>query len=95
MTTAFATVLHDPEALLGKPLEAAASGLHALFTGVTVSLTDATHPAIARVMSEAMGARVSYHPTGEAFIGLGRRAAVALALELDADQILYADPDHM
>lgn len=95
MTTAFATVLHDPEALLAGPFEAAAPALRSIFAGIAVGLTEATHPAIERVMIEAVGAEVRRHPTGEPFIGLGRRSAVSLALDCGADQILYADPDHM
>ncbi len=95
MRAAFATILHDPEALLAGPFEAAAPRLRATFAGIAVSLTEATHPAIMQVMSGALGARVGRHPTGEQYIGLGRRSAVALALEFGADHILYADPDHM
>lgn len=95
MNTAFATVLHDPQALLAAPLEAAASALAAIFSGVAVSLTEATHPDIERVMIEALGARVTQHPTGEEFIGLGRRSAVALSLEFGTERVFYADPDHM
>ena len=95
MTTAFATTLHDPEALLAGPLAGAASELGAMFSGVAVSLTDATHPSIERVLAEVLGAKVARHPTGEEYIGLGRRRAVSLALELGADHILYADPDHV
>lgn len=94
-TTAFATILHDPEALLAEPLEAAAPALAATFAGIAVSLTDATHASIERIMAEVLGARVMRHPTGEEFIGLGRRSAVGLALELGTERILYADPDHM
>ena len=94
-STAFATVLHDPEALLAGPLEAAAPGLAETFSGVAVSLTEATHPSIEQLMRDGLGARVSRHPTGEAFIGQGRRHGVALALEWGTDRVLYADPDHM
>lgn len=95
MTVAFATILHDPEALLAGPLEAAGPALSETFSGIAVSLTEATHPAIETIMAGVFGARVTRHPTGEAHIGLGRRTSVALALELDTDHILYADPDHM
>jgi hypothetical protein len=95
VTTAFATILHDPEALLAGPLQAAAPALAATFAGMAVSLTDATHPSIEQVMAEVLGARVMRHPTGEEFIGLGRRSAVGLALELGTERVLYADPDHM
>jgi hypothetical protein len=95
VTVAFATVLHDPEALLAEPLRAAAPALAATFAGMAVSLTEATHLDVARVMTETLGARVTRHPTGEQYIGLGRRTAVALALELGTDHVLYADPDHM
>lgn len=95
MTTAFATVLHDPEALLATPLKEAASALDANFSGLAVSLTEATHSDIESVMTETLGARVTRHPTGEEFIGLGRRSAVALALELGTQRVLYADPDHV
>jgi len=92
---AFATVLHDPDALLAGPLEAAAHGLVEHFSGVAVSLTEATHPRIEQLMRDRLGARVGRHPTGEAFIGQGRRRGVALALDGGADRVLYADPDHM
>ena len=46
-------------------------------------------------MTNELGAVVTRHPTGEASIGLGRRTAVARALELGTEQILYADPDHL
>ena len=95
MTTAFATVLHDPEALLAEPITAAAPALRGVFSGIAVSLTEATHPTMATVMAEQLGARVGYHPTGEDYIGFGRRHSVAMALDLGADQIIYADPDHM
>ena len=93
--TAFATILHDPEALLAEPLKAAAPALAATFVGVAVSLTEATHSSIERIMTKVLGARVMRHPTGEEFIGLGRRSAVGLALELGTERVLYADPDHM
>jgi hypothetical protein len=94
-STAFATVLHDPEALLAAPLVAAADGLARTFSGVAVSLTEATHPSIEQLMRDVLGARVGRHPTGEAYIGEGRRHGVALALEWGAERVLYADPDHM
>ncbi len=94
-STAFATVLHDPDALLAEPLKAAAPGLAETFSGVAVSLTEATHPRIEQLMRDGLGARVGRHPTGEAFIGQGRRHGVALALECGTDRVLYADPDHM
>lgn len=46
-------------------------------------------------MIEVVGAKVGRHVTGEQYIGLGRRNAVSMALELETDQVLYADPDHM
>ena len=93
-TTAFATVLHDPQALLAAPIEVAARALTDVFSGVAVSLTDATHPTVEQVLREVLGAKVAWHPTGEEFIGRGRRGAVALALELATERVLYADPDH-
>ena len=92
---AFATVLHDPDALLVGPIEATAPALTATFSGVAVSLTEATDPSIERIMVEMLGARVTRHRTGEEFIGLGRRSAVSLALEFGTERVLYADPDHM
>lgn len=94
MGTALATTLHDPEAVLAGPFEDAAPGLAKMFDGLAVSLTAATHPRMERVLADALGARVTRHPTGEEFIGRGRREAVALALELGTDRVLYADPDH-
>ena len=95
MTVAFATALHDPEALLARHFIAAAPDLASTFSGMAVSLTDATHPEVEQVMTEALGALVTRHATGEQYIGRGRRAAVAMALDTGADHILYADPDHM
>lgn len=95
MATALATTLHDPEALLAEPFEAAASALARVFAGVAVSLTEATHPHMERVLVDSLGARVVRHPTGEEFIGRGRRDAVRLALEAGAERVLYADPDHI
>ena len=94
MRTALATTLHDPDALLAGPFEEAAPKLAEMFGGVAVSLTEATHPRMERVLADIVGARITRHPTGEALIGKGRRAAVALALELGTPQVLYADPDH-
>ena len=95
MGTVLATTLHDPEALLADPFEAAAAGLAAMFEGVAVSLTETTHPRMERVLADHLGARLVRHPTGEEFIGRGRRDAVGLALEAGAERILYADPDHV
>ncbi len=95
MSVAFATALHDPDALLVEPFRAAADGLVSTFAGMAISLTEATHPDVAEVMTEMLGARVTRHATGEQYIGLGRRRAVELALGLGTDHILYADPDHM
>ena len=95
MRTALATTLHDPGALLAGPLEEAAPKLAAMFDGVAASLTEATHPRMEQVLIDVLGARVTRHPTGEQFIGRGRRRAVGLALELGTDQVLYADPDHI
>jgi len=94
-STAFATVLHDPDALLAEPLKAAAARLVETFSGVAVSLTEATHPHIEQLMRDELGARVGRHPTGEAFIGQGRRHGVELALDWGTDRVIYADPDHM
>lgn len=94
MRSALATTLHDPDALLAGPFEEAAPKLAEMFGGVAVSLTEATDPRMERVLVDIVGARITRHPTGEALIGRGRRAAVALALELGTPQVLYADPDH-
>jgi hypothetical protein len=95
MTVAFATALHDPDALLVEPFKAAAPAIAATFAGMAISLTDATHPDVERVMRETLGASIAHHATGEQYIGLGRRSAVALALDHGTDHIIYADPDHM
>jgi hypothetical protein len=95
MRTALASVLHDPGALLAEHFEAAAPALERVFAGLAVSLTDATHPRLERVLFETLGARVIRHPTGEEFIGRGRRGAVGLALEVGVERVLYADPDHI
>lgn len=93
--TAFATVLHDPEARLREPLFDTAPALRQRFGGIAVSLTDTTHPSIAELLVDRFGARIGQHPTGEAVIGLGRRNAVRLALELGTERILYSDLDHL
>jgi len=95
MATALATTLHDPEALLAEHFEAAAPTLARVFAGVAVSLTEATHPRMERALVDALGARIVRHPTGEEFIGRGRRDAVRLALDVDAKRVLHADPDHI
>lgn len=95
VTTAFATILHDPEGRLAGPIAAAAPALRQLFAGFAVSLTEATDPRIATVLADALGARVAWHPTGEAIIGQARRSAVGLALECGTDQVLYSDLDHV
>lgn len=94
-TTAFATILHDTEGRLIEPIRAAAPALRRVFSGFAASLTEATDPRVAAVLSEALGARVARHPTGEAIIGLARRSAVALALEDDVERVLYSDMDHV
>ena len=95
MATTLATTLHDPKALLAEHFQTAASALARVFAGVAVSLTEATHPHMERVLVDSLGARIVRHPTGEEFIGRGRRDAVRLALELEAERVLYADPDHI
>jgi hypothetical protein len=95
MSTAFATILHDPEARLAGPIAAGAPVILATFGGLAASLTEDTHPRIADILVETFGARVTRHPTGEAIIGQARRGAVALALECDTERVLYSDFDHM
>src|SRR5689334_11446025 len=95
MATALATILHDPEAVLAEHFEAAATALTRVFAGVAASLTESTHPRMEHGLVDALGACVVRHPTGEEFIGRGRRDAVGLALELEAERVLYADPDHI
>lgn len=95
MSIAFATILHDPEGRLAEPIRAAAPTLGRMFSGFAASLTEATDPRLAIVLRETLGARVASHPTGEAIIGLARRSAVALALEGEAERVLYSDMDHV
>jgi hypothetical protein len=95
MSTAFATIIHDTEGKLVEPIRAAAPALRRMFYDFAASLTEATDPRVATALAEALGARVASHPTGEAIIGLARRNAVALALEGDADRVLYSDMDHV
>lgn len=94
-TTAFATIIHDTEGKLVEPIRAAAPALRQMFSDFAASLTEATDLGVATVLTEALGARVATHPTGEAIIGLARRGAVALALEGDAERVLYSDMDHV
>jgi len=95
MSTAFATIIHDIEGRLAEPIRAAAPELRRVFSGFAASLTEATDLRVAAALSEVLGARVAFHPTGEAIIGLARRNAVALALEGDAERVLYSDMDHV
>lgn len=92
---AFATILHDVDARLAVPIAAAAPTLRKLFAGFAVSLTEATDPRIAAVLTETLDAHIAWHPTGEAIIGQARRSAVGLALECDTDRVLYSDLDHI
>ncbi|HEV2514854.1 MAG TPA: hypothetical protein VGV07_06370 [Devosia sp.] len=95
MSTALATIIHDTEGRLAEPIRDAAPALRRMFSEFAASLTEATDPQVATALTEALGARVSRHPTGEAIIGLARRNAVALALEGDAARVLYSDMDHV
>lgn len=95
MSVAFATIIHDAEGQLVEPIRAAAPALRRMFSDFAASLTEATDPRVANALTEALGARVARHPTGEAIIGLARRNAVALALEGDAERVLYSDMDHV
>lgn len=95
MSTAFATIIHDIEGRLVEPIRAAAPELRRMFSGFAASLTEATDPRVAAALGEALGASVASHPTGEAIIGLARRSAVGLALQGDAERVLYSDMDHV
>jgi len=95
MSIAFATIIHDTQGKLVEPIRAAAPSLRRVFSGFAASLTEATDPRVANALTEALGARIAWHPTGEAIIGLARRNAVALALEGDAARVLYSDMDHV
>lgn len=90
-----ATILHDTEGRLATPLLKAAPALARYFSGLAVSLTEATHPEIAKVLERELGALVAYHPVGEAIIGRARRDAVRLALDARGSRILYSDIDHI
>lgn len=94
-TIAFATVLHDTEARLAEPIRATAPALREVFDGFAVSLTEATDGRVADALTEALGARIAWHPTGEAIIGLARRSAVGLALACGTERVLYSDLDHV
>lgn len=94
-STAFATILHDTEARLVEPIAAAAPALRGLFAGFAVSLTEATDARVATILADALGARITWHPTGEAIIGQARRSAVGLALECGTERVLYSDLDHI
>ena len=65
-----------------------------MFGGIAVSLTEATHPRIVEAF-ETLGARIAWHPAGEAIIGRARRSAVGLALEFGKSRVLYSDLDHV
>jgi len=97
MTTGitFATILHDTEARLAEPIAAAAPKLRQYFSGFAASLTEATDPRVAVALNNALGARIAWHPTGEAIIGQARRSAVGLGLECGTGHVLYSDLDHV
>lgn len=90
-----ATILHDVEGRLCAPLVQAAPTLKRFFSGVAVSLTEATAPEVAQVLEGELGALVAYHPVGEAIIGKARRDAVGLSLRLGGTRVLYSDIDHV
>lgn len=90
-----ATVLHDTEGRLSAPLLQLAPKLRDFFSGIAVSLTEATAPNVVDVLQDELGALVAYHPVGEAIIGRARRDAVRLALKLDGERVLYSDIDHV
>lgn len=90
-----ATVLHDTQGRLSTPLLQAAPKLRRFFSGMAVSLTEATASGVAEVLEGELGALVAYHPVGEEIIGRARRDAVRLALKLDGARVLYSDIDHV
>jgi len=92
---AFATILHDTEGRLAEPIRQAAPALRQVFDGFAASLTDATDRRVADALAEALGARITRHPNGEAIIGQARRSSVSLALECNTERVLYSDLDHV
>lgn len=54
-----ATILHDVEGRLCAPLVRAAPALQRFFSGIAVSLTEATAPEVARVLEGELGALVA------------------------------------
>ena len=73
LSTAFATVLHDPQALLAGPIEAAAPTLAAAFAGVAVSLTASTHPRVEAFLTDTVDRIAKHLKKGERvrIVGLG------------------------
>lgn len=90
---ALASAIHDPNGRLVAAIERLAPALKATFSHFAFNVSDATWPDLTTVARSLLGAEIIFHPAGEAMIG--RRRGDAVRLGLEADTVLYSDPDHL
>lgn len=88
-----AALVHDTAGVLLAPLAHAAADLSELFSGMALSITEATHPEVVAFLEDRCGAHIRRHRVGEDIIGRARRSAVELALEIGAQRVFHADFD--
>ena len=93
--TALAATSHDTQGRLAPAIARHADLLRDIFAGIAINATHSTHPRVVAALREQLGAQVIVHPQDEATIGRARRDAVRLALESEAQAILYCDLDHL
>ena len=95
MRVALAAAGHDIDGRLAPAIARAAPALAATFVGIALNLTDATDPKVVGAAQDYLNAQIIRHPADEATIGWARRNALALALGMAVDAVLYCDFDHM
>jgi hypothetical protein len=91
-----AATQHDPDGRLYDQTERVLPALMGLFAGLAIQATSATQERMVALLCGA-GALVERDAPGRAeelkYLGRSRRAALALALQLDAPAILFCDLD--
>ena len=98
MSCILATTQHDPEGRLTDQLARVVPVLTRIFSGIAIQATYASQPSALDLLRSA-GALVRQETSSEfnglPYLGATRRAAVELALSLDAEFILFCDFDRV
>src|SRR5689334_15327275 len=99
MSVVLASTQHDPEGRLYAQAQRTLPALARLFCGMAFQVTDTTQERSLALLTDA-GALVQREPAarqgdGLHTIGRARRAALDLALRLDAPHILFGDFDRI